>query len=224
VVSGKKSLTTWVLAEISVPSAGASDSTEFYYVLLSIWDNAGSYDQVGFAGDYGVWGLTMSYTTGPCTNPTYVYNPDYVNLVPGQEYLLAINSAVSPYTELEVFTLSSTGVDTLVFYINAPTGVGNPGLEKEAFYCSYYDYTDYEEVYGTTSYTQPNPYGAPGGFTWYFHENCYGPTACNTYTPWKAWWTANAPPGTVATIGKYNGIPELVTIENFKSLSGFHPG
>ena len=217
-------LTNWVLAEISVPSAGSSDSSEFYYVLLSIWDNAGSYDQIGYSGDNGVWGLTYSYTTGSCSSPTYVYNPDYFSLTPGQEYLIAITTQNGPGTWLEVYTVSNTGAITLIFSLHAPTGATSPGLEQASFYCGYYDYTDYEEVYGTTTYTQPDPYGAPGGFTWYFHENCYGSSGCNTYTPWSAWKTSNAPPGTKATISKYGTSPEIVNIENYKSLSGFVPG
>jgi len=215
VVSGTASLQTWALAEISVPSASGSSTSEFYYVLLSIWDNAGSYDQVGFSGDYGVWGLTYSYTSGPCTSPTYHYNPDYFSLASGQMYLLAITTQ-NGGTYDEVYTVSTTGGISEIFSLFAPTGASNPGLEKEPFYCGYYDYTDYEEVYGTTSYTQPNPYGAPGGFTWYFHGNCYGSSGCNTYTTWTAWKTSNAPPGTAATIGRYKGYAELVTVENFK--------
>jgi hypothetical protein len=42
-------------------------SDEFYYVLLSAWDNAGSYDQIGFSDYYGTWGLVYSWTTGPGT-------------------------------------------------------------------------------------------------------------------------------------------------------------
>jgi hypothetical protein len=224
VYSGTAALTSWVLTEISVPSATSPDSSEFYYVLLSIWDSAGSYDQVGFAGDSGVWGLTYSYTTGSCSNPTYVYNPDALNLVPGQEYLFAITTVSGPGTWIEAYSVSSTGGITLVFSLHAPTGAANPGLEQEGFYCGYYDYTDYEEVYGTTTYTQPEPYGAPGGFQWYFHENCYGSSGCNTFTPWTAWKSSNAPPGTAASISKYNKIPEIVTVSNFKGLNGYVTG
>jgi len=229
VYSGTSKLNTWVISEISIPSTAASDKSEFYYVLLSIWDNAGSYDQIGFSGDYGVWGLTYSYTTGPCTNPTYVYTPDYFSLKAGQEYVLAISSQNTPYTHLQVYTVSSTGVLSLIFDIGAPTGVSNPGLEQEAFYCGAYDYTDYEEVYGTLSYTQPDPYGAPGGFQWYFHDNLNAPlnTGPWTFTKWTAWWTTNTPPtavGSPAVIGSYSGYAELVIINNFQSTSGFIPG
>jgi hypothetical protein len=44
---------------ITVPSS-APRSDEFYYVILSAWDNNGSYNQIGFADDYGIWGLSYS--------------------------------------------------------------------------------------------------------------------------------------------------------------------
>jgi len=222
--SGTSSLTSWTLAEISVPSTGSSDATEFYYVLMSIWDNAGSYDQIGFAGDYGTWGLTYSYTTGPCSSPTYVYNPAQQALTPGQLYLLAITTVSGPGTWEEVYTVSKTGAITLIFSLHAPTGATDPGLELENFYCGYYDYTDYEEVYGTTTYAQPDPYGAPGGLQFYFHLNCYGPSGCSTFSTWTAWKSSGTPPGTSSSIGKYNTIPETVTINNYKNNVGWEKG
>ena len=224
VYSGASTLNNWVLSEISVPSAAAPDTSQFYYVLTSIWDNAGSYDQIGFSDTFGHWGLTYSYTTGSCGSPSYVYNPDYFDLVPGQEYLLAMTTASGPGTWEEVYTVSSTGAISQIFALHAPTGASDPGLEQAAFYCGYYDYTDYEEVYGTTAYTQPDPYGAPANLEWYFHENCNGPTGCNTMTTWNAWKTSNAPMGTMATIAKYKTIPEIVIIQTTGQLKGFVPG
>ncbi len=139
--------------------------------------------------------------------------------------MLAITTASGPGTWEEVYTVSSTGAISLIFALHAPTGAPDPGLQQEAFYCGYYDYTDYEEVYGTTSYAQPDPYGAPGGFTWYFHENCNGSIGCNEWTTWNAWKTSNAPqPGTSATIGNYKTVPEVVSIENYKTSKGFVAG
>jgi hypothetical protein len=223
--SGKSSLQTWVLSEISVPSTPSSGVIEFYYVPMDIYDNGGSLDVVGFSGDYGTWGLAYQYTTGPCTSPTYHTNPDYMTLAGGQEYLLAITTAAAPGTDLEVYTVSSTGTVTMIFDLHAPTGATNPGLEVSKTYCGEPNYAVFEQVIGTTSYKQPDPYDAPGGFTWYFHGNVYqAGTAPYTYATWKAYKSSNAPPGTVATIGKYNGKAELVTIENYKSLSGYISG
>jgi hypothetical protein len=47
---------------ITVPSS-APRSDEFYYVVLSAWDNNGSYNQIGFSDSWGIWGLTYSWST-----------------------------------------------------------------------------------------------------------------------------------------------------------------
>ncbi|MCI4329676.1 MAG: hypothetical protein L3J80_02255 [Thermoplasmata archaeon] len=228
VYSGVATNSTWVFAEITVPSAGTPDSSEFYYAILSIWDNGGSYDQVGFADDYGTWGLAYSYTTGSCSSPTYHFSANYLTMSPGQEYLLAITTSGSTGgttgTWLQVYTVATNGSATTIFGLHAATGATDPGLQQAGFYCGSYDYTDYEEVYGSSTYTQPDPYLAPGGMTWYFHLNCHGLTGCNNWTTWTAWKTTNAPAGTLASIGKYKTFSELVTIENLKMNRGFGSG
>jgi hypothetical protein len=229
VSNGLSGTTGWILSEISIPSANTPDSSEFYYVLTSAWDNAASYDQIGFADNYGTWGLTYSYTSGlttSCTGTlTYHYSPDAKALVAGQEYLLAMTTVSGPGVWFEVYTVSTTGVVSLYWSLHASTGASNPGLELQSFYCGFYNYTDYEEVYGTTAYTQPDPYGAPGGLQFYFHENCYGTSVpCGTYTKWTAWTSGNQPYGTTATIGTYGTANELVTINNYMSLQGYAPG
>jgi hypothetical protein len=227
VYRGKSQLSTWVTAAISVPSA-TPDSTEFYYVLLSIWDNTGSYDQIGFSDDYGVWGLTYSFTTGPCTSLTYVYSPDVVALTPGQQYFIAITTAVAPYVYEEVYTIAANGALTEVVFVDwnlmgNGLGVSNPGLEQEtSYYCtpviSYAGYTDYEEVYGTTVYTQPDPYGAPGGLQFYFHFNTWSLALTGvpyTFTTWKPFWTSNTPP--------WPGFPLIPPAVILPVLSGTFP-
>jgi hypothetical protein len=222
--AGTDSVQSWALMEITVPSAATPDTTEFYYVILSIWDNGGSYDQVGFTDDDGVWGLAYSYTTGTCA-ASYVYNPDYQTLTTGQEYMFAITTDGGG-AWLEAYTVSDTGAITQVFALHAATGATDPGLEVEYSYCGDYDYTDYEEVYGTTSYTQPDPYGAPAGFEWFFHMNCYGSDAssCSTWADWGAWHTSNAPPGTHATIVSYKGADEQLNVQNIEQSKGWTSG
>ncbi len=58
-------------------------SDEFYYVLLSAWDSAGSYDQIGFSNNYGTWGLTYSWTTGPANNLTFHYTANALAVITG---------------------------------------------------------------------------------------------------------------------------------------------
>jgi len=216
--AGTATTGSWAIAEISVPAATPS-SSEFYYQVLSIWDNAGSYDQVGFTDDYGVWGLAWSYTTGTCA-ASYVYTPDAVNLVAGQEYLIAITNENSGYITMVVWSIPTAGSPvTEVFQEEADTG--GTTLEVEYSYCGDYDYTDFEEVYGIQQYQQPLPYDAPYGLSFYYHSNCYGTTGCNTWADWGTW-TSSAPPNTSVSTSKYAGVPEIFTVDNKGSTKGYY--
>lgn len=215
--AGTATTSNWVIAEISVPTDTPS-SSEFYYQVLSVWDNGGSYDQVGFADDYGVWGLAWSYTTGTCA-ASYVYTPDAVSLVAGQEYLLAITTENTGYITMVVWSISASAGLTEVYQEEANTG-GN-ALEVEYSYCGDYDYTDFEEVYGIQQYQQPLPYDAPYGLSFFYHANCYGSTGCDTYADWGTW-SSSAPPNTSASLTKFSGVPEILTILNKGSTKGYY--
>jgi hypothetical protein len=131
-----------MFAELRVPSNNPK-SDEFYYVLASIWDNAGSYDQIGFADDFGIWGLTYSWTSGPCTTPTYNYSPDAMDLVLGTTYdFYVIIQGGDTWFEAYVGS-------TLVWYLNPAAPTGATSLSVAYSYCGYYDYTDYIEVWQT---------------------------------------------------------------------------
>jgi hypothetical protein len=141
--TGKNRSVTQVAMTIKVPDAVPS-TAEFYYVLLSVWDSAGSYDQIGFTNDYGVWGWTYSYTSA-CAG-SYYYNPDQATLVRGQTYTFTMN--LSPTGEL------TFGVEHLGAYSHSLTKfTGGAHFLDQSFYscnsATYYDYTDYEEVYSS---------------------------------------------------------------------------
>jgi hypothetical protein len=200
VYHGTAHTASWIIAQVAVPSSDKPDSSEFYYVLLSAWDNAGSYDQIGFSGDYGVWGLTYSYTTGPCTSPTYHYSANALALTSGQAYLFAMTTVSGPGVWLEAYSIhisSGVGVRTLIYAQHYLTGATNPGLTVQDFYCGSYDYTVYQETYGTTTYNYPNPYGMPLEIFFIFGTNEWGTGTSGppwTWTTWSQWWTSNAPP------------------------------
>jgi YVTN family beta-propeller protein len=144
VYSGSSESVTDLHVELQVPNA-IPDSSSFYYVILSVWDNAGSYDQIGFSNDYGTWGLTYS-TTSYCAG-TYYYDPDAQTLNQGQDYLFEM-SISSGYVDLSAFYASNA---TLVWSYSVDTGATSFQV-AEYYSCdssSYYDYTDYEEVYQT---------------------------------------------------------------------------
>ena len=145
------------MAQIATPSLPRSD--EYYYVLASAWDNKGSYDQIGFADDSGRWGLSYSWSSGPCTNLTYHYNPSALILNASATYTFYVTFVGGAGgTWFEAWT-GSTEIWSL-FIPNGATSLGIAGR-----HCDYNGYTDFEEVYQTAS-----PGAAPS-VNFYFAEN-----------------------------------------------------
>jgi hypothetical protein len=145
---------------IRVPySAPLSD--EFYYVLLSAWTSNGSYDQLGFSNNYGTWGLTYSWTSGPVDNPTYHYSSNAMPLSVGATYTFSIT------TEGGVTHFIAYQGSTQVWSLDAPTG-GNY-LVVSSSYSGYGDYMDYEEVWLTDTS------GGSPAFDFYFYDNYWLP-------------------------------------------------
>jgi hypothetical protein len=190
---------TKIAVNLSVPD-GVPYVNEFYYVIDSVWDNAGSYDQIGISNDGGTWGFAYSYTS-PCAG-NYYYSPDYFSLVRGTTYAFSM-------------TLSS---GNLTFNVSDSKGhvgglrvhTGGTAFFDQAFYsCSsgtYYDYTDYEEVYNTV---QSLP-----SFSFLFTNNTANAV---TVSGWSTFATAPAN----ATLGFSGG---NVSIENQAFWMSFSRG
>ena len=165
---------TQLTVTLKVPDATPS-SSEFYYVLLSVWDDAGSYDQIGFSNDYGTWGWTWSYTSN-CAG-TYYYTPNQVPLTRGVQYTFTMNISGGNLT----FGVEKAGV----FVHSLVKHSGGTHFLDQAFYTcsstSYYDYTDYEESYAVVQ--------AMPSFDLFFTAN----TANNATV--VGWTSFSAPPG-----------------------------
>lgn len=173
--SGSSGTSTQLSTTVTIPTAVPS-SSEFYYVLLSAWDSAGSYDQVGFTNDYGHWGFTYSYTTS-CAG-TYYYNPSYVTLTRGWTYTFTMNLSGTGN-----LTFAAKHAGSYVVSYTAASG-GKHFLDQGTYSCnsaSYYDLTDYEEAYAVV---QPMP-----SFDYFFKSNA----ASNASV--TAWASLGAPPG-----------------------------
>jgi len=143
--SGSPATASSVVARIATPPLPKSD--EFYYVLASVWDDSGSYDQIGFADVYGVWGLTYSWTSGPCSNLTYNFNPDAIELDPSTAYTFYITSSGSTDGGASGIWFEAWTGTTKVWSLFAPNGA--TALKIAPTNCGYYDYTNYEEVWNT---------------------------------------------------------------------------
>jgi hypothetical protein len=189
---------------ITIPSS-APRSDEFYYLLLSAWDNNGSYDQIGFSNFYGTWALTYSWSTGPPSNLTFHYpkSPSETRtLTQGATYTFWISFWTGDGVALfgaDQETPQSGG--TTFWSVNASTG-GNY-LILSNLYSGYPNYANYEEVLFTHI-----PGGSPN-FDFYFYNNNW--VALN-HTAYPATWTnltttASAPSNVVV---KINGNAVLV--------------
>jgi hypothetical protein len=161
---------------VKLPS-GAPSSTEYYYVILSIWDNTGSYDQIGFSDDYGVWGLTYSYTTGPCTSPTYNYKPDVLTLQAGVKYSFNVSIASGGGIDFDAYKGTKN-----VYSLYVPNGATS--LQVDSTYCGDYGYTVYEEAYMPTSTTVP-----ASSFT--FTSNSYHSGSTTKASTWSAFYISS---------------------------------
>ncbi|MCI4350918.1 MAG: hypothetical protein L3K15_05340 [Thermoplasmata archaeon] len=147
--SGTNQTVSKVAVTLQVPSDNP-ESTDFYYVILSLWDDAMSYDQIGITNDYGVWGLAYSYTTA-CAG-FYYYNPAVISLDPGATYTFSMSIAAGNVTFVGLNATAAV-VWNATFY----TG-GNNFYETGMVSCSgfsAYAYTDYEEIYTTNAPEPP---------------------------------------------------------------------
>lgn len=130
-------------------------SGDFYYVLDSIWDSAGSYDQIGIASDNGVWGWVWSWTSY-CAG-TYYFTTDGYTLSQGASYAFRMQDFSNGSVEFQLYYQYVQSGDLLATHW-AHTG-GTYFLEQSSYSCSgnsYYDYTDYEEVYSLAQQNVPN--------------------------------------------------------------------
>jgi len=154
---------------------------DFYYVILSIWDNAASYDQIGIASISGNWGLTYAALSNCGTGNNY--NPDEVNLLIDMTYTfeMTIHSNGTVFFGVALGPQSDNWIWTLWVYTGGTT------FETDAqYYCDgqyWYDYTDYEEIYTLAQQAQPN-------WSFFFDANI---ADGNFMMPWKGF-TAGSPP------------------------------
>lgn len=120
---GSTSQTALLKTTIQVPNH-APDPANFYYDLLSAWDTATtpSYDQFGFADNYGTWLTFYSYTT--CGSSGLIYH---------QTQETALTSG-STYT----FEMQASG-GTIVFQLSgASSGIWSQSTGADAFHEAIY--------------------------------------------------------------------------------------
>jgi hypothetical protein len=161
---------------------------EFYYVLLSAFDSAGSYDQIGFSNDYGTWGLAYSWTTGPVNNLTFHYTSNALALSLGATYTFNIT------TQSGISSFACYKGSSQIWSSNASTG--GDFLVLSRYNPLFPSYTDYEEIWNTSIS------GGSPAFDFLFSNNywvsVYGPI--NAVTDWTTYFSKEAPEGVAVTI------------------------
>jgi hypothetical protein len=190
VYSGAAESAKLVTTTITVPK-GTPESSQFYYVILSVWDNAKnpSYDQIGYSADYGAWGLTYSYTTGSCSDPTYHYNPDAKGLTAGKTYEFSISVASSGGVLLKAYSGK-----TLIYSNDVKNGATALAVSTTGNPCKDYGYTVYEEAYMPTK-------GEVPAFNFIFTANSWASSTKSTATSWKAFHISAPSPVKVSLSG-----------------------
>lgn len=142
--SGSSGTATSVAVSMSVPQDKPENN--FYYVVLSVFDNNNSYDQLGYVNDYGNWKLVYS-TTSSCANTFYYQYNTTPTLQPGLTYNFTMNISSG------VVTFSIPG------YWQQSVATGGTDFSiADTYTCNsstYYDFTEYEEIYSVTYYAPP---------------------------------------------------------------------
>ncbi len=175
-----------------------------YYALLSIWDSAGSYDQLGIAvqaGGFGIGYSTSTYCAGTVESLAVG-----AQIGPGTPYTfeMSIASGVVNFSARD----ARTGVP--VWSTTVTTG-GTDFLAEANYTCDekgYLGFSDYEEVYEA-----PGPL-VPYDF-WFTNDTAGGELTTN----WSAFEGLTAPSGVEAVAHGAN-----VTVENEPYYLAYLPG
>ncbi len=152
-----------IAATMQIPSS--TPASGYYYVILSVWDSAGSYDQIGFQDQFGTWTSIYSWSNWigtPPLKPQYkswsdspyssIGNADSISLSPGATYIFRISIKSGNVTYIISGSKNSTvlwsktiytggnvlNIDAINYHNSSGSQIGSPG------------YTVYEEVHFET--------------------------------------------------------------------------
>jgi hypothetical protein len=166
--AGSSSTTTDVYATITLPFIGPR-AGDTYFVDLSIWDNAGHYDQIGVTSDFNSG--TTPETTGQDWNGNWVsapncgttfnaltWDPDAGSLSPGQSYTFEVHLGGGMIT-FSVYDGFGSPSSLQLDYSNSTSDSATALLEQSTTTCggtTAAGYTVGEEVFNTTVQPFPN--------------------------------------------------------------------
>lgn len=137
------------VTSVSMTMATPNDSAvngDVYYLLLSIWDSANSYDQIGITTTYGHWQVFYSAGENCFNGPIYWSNQSY-GLAQNTQWTFQIFVSPGGYVEFIVYSgtssaiVWSTSIHTGASYLEVSS---SPPSACSGFN---YGYEDYEEVW-----------------------------------------------------------------------------
>ncbi len=175
VYDGPSENVTSVSVTVTVPDdVPEGHSWDFYYELLSVWDSAGSYDQIGFDNLFGSWDAVYGYTA-PCAT-VYHDDPNATVLERGATYTFRMTVAAGTVS-WEVLPAAGTSP---VF--TATAGTNGTSFDAALGYtcgtgAEFADYSDTEEVYSTAGPEPP--------YDIFFTNNTAGGVAVTDWTTWS---------------------------------------
>lgn len=170
-----------VSCHLKVPN-GWDVNTEFYYVLLSVFDDGWSYDQIGLANSNGTWRVASSWSSISANPPYYMdyhLNPDNYTFDLNVEYVFTmtlsagyLNWYVSIYGGATVWHICDYIGSGSHHFVIAPTVI-YPGDNVR-----HTDFTEYVETH-LMEPTIQSP-----SFNWEFLQTKSDSTYVNGLVPW----------------------------------------
>jgi hypothetical protein len=152
----KPHLPFWVAGRLQVTintPNGYPGVDEFYYILLSCFDNVGSYNQIGFAAINGHWGLTWSWTEHDFWgNLIFHFDADAKTLKKGTTYVFEMSFVPGPGGEMDYNLYQGSSL----IWTKTVTNGGSYFIITDYVLVGfriYGDTTNYEEIYETDADT-----------------------------------------------------------------------
>lgn len=187
--SGSDGEANFVETEITTPPT-TPRSSQYYYLLLSVWNSQGGYDQIGISAYHGEWGLAYSSSNGSCADPDYYFDAFALGLNISTTYIFSmgiLTNSSNSTANIVTFGLVSPSYPGDLLYFNYVSVPHVTSFLIQKAYCAAdktNDYQNYEEVYTG---------GVPNfNFSFAFNEWCRaGSNNCNSvnfasWVPWKS--------------------------------------
>lgn len=222
VFGGVSSVQVTVMMPNDIPIWNPSHPDEFYNSMISVFDTAGSYDQLGadsFQSGYGPygtdnWGLTWAHLAN-CGNSVtngVDWKADVMQLNPGIQYTfrMSISSGIVTYTVYQLYFAGSYAIWSLSYRTGGTAFSVNANIvciQNNGVPVGRTDYTDYEENHLTNQQNVPN-------WDFWYSNTLEGGASAHT---WTKFYAGTTPPGIDNNL--YGSGPSLVNLNEYFTMN-----